>query len=166
MKTIKCYNGELAMVDNEDYPLLSRHKWSYFGKEGKKYVSTTVSNTEGKYKNVYMHVMIMGCAKTIDHEDSNGLNNQKKNLRKATKSQNGANGRKMKLRKGKPTSSRYKGVHWATLAGKWRAVIKCEGKVHQLGSFDNEEDAAKAYNRASKRLFGKFANTNKISMDE
>jgi hypothetical protein len=166
MKTIKCYNGELAMVDDEDYPLLSRHKWSYFGKEGKQYVSTTVSNTEGKYKNVYMHVMIMGCAKTIDHEDSNGLNNQKKNLRKATKSQNGGNGRKMKSRMGKPTSSRYKGVHWATAPGKWRAVVHCDGVAYQCGSFDCEHAAGEAYNKKAEKLFGKYALLNKISMDE
>ncbi len=161
VKEIRCYNGEIALCDDEDYPVLSRHKWSCFGKEGKKYVSTTITNIEGKYKNIYMHVMIMGCAKTIDHRDSNGLNNQKSNLRKATKSQNGGNGRKMKLRKGKPTSSKYKGVHWATRAEKWRAVIKCEGKVYQLGSFNNEEDAAKAYDKAAKKLFGDFARVNK-----
>jgi len=55
-------------------------------------------------------------------------------------------------------SSRYKGVHYEPPRNKW--VAQCKGK--KLGRFDNQEDAAKAYNDAAISIFGEFAVLNMI----
>ena len=42
----------------------------------------------------------------------------------------------------------------------WIAQIYINSKQTNLGRFDNELDAAKAYNRAAKKYYGEFAKIN------
>ena len=96
----------------------------------------------------------------VDHIDGNGLNNQKSNLRIATRSQNSMNRDKQADNK-----SGYKGVYWKDSHKKWAAVIKIERKAVHLGLFTDKEEAAKAYNEAVKVYFGEFGRTNVIWAD-
>jgi hypothetical protein len=45
--------------------------------------------------------------------------------------------------------SKYRGVSWSKSSHKWEALIRYDGKRHNLGYFENEEEAAKAYDRAA-----------------
>lgn len=54
-------------------------------------------------------------------------------------------------------SSRYKGVSWSKVSQKWRARIKVNGECLYLGLFDDESEAAGAYNRAALEHFGRLA---------
>ena len=45
-------------------------------------------------------------------------------------------------------TSRFTGVHWERITGKWKAQIRVRGSIVQLGAFDDEEDAARAYDAA------------------
>lgn len=87
----------------------------------------------------------------VDHRDHEGLNNTRTNLRLATRSQNSCNNKKTRGR-----SSKYKGVS-RDKRGYWRAKIHFKGKHIFLGYFDNEIDAARAYDKAAKELHGEFA---------
>ena len=51
----------------------------------------------------------------------------------------------------------YRGVSLRKKSGKWQAGIRFNGINKFLGSFDNEEDAARAYNEAAKIYHGEFA---------
>mmetsp|Transcript_72215 Transcript_72215/g.145295 ORF Transcript_72215/g.145295 Transcript_72215/m.145295 type:complete len:398 (+) Transcript_72215:89-1282(+) len=53
-----------------------------------------------------------------------------------------AEGQKQARKRG---SSRFKGVTWAAREKKWIARINIEGKTQLIGRFENEEDAARAY---------------------
>jgi hypothetical protein len=101
-----------------------------------------------------MHVLISGWA-DVDHANGNGLDNQRHNLRPASRSQQGGNRRKQQR-----TSSRYKGVYWCKERRHWRAYIRVAGQMRWLGRFADEGDAARAYDAAALAAWGEFARLN------
>ena len=143
MKKIKLANGKgFALVDDEDYEELSRYHWQAKRRRHATYACRG-ARIDGRQTKINMHRQIMSAAADmeVDHVNHNGLDNQRSNLRLATRSQNMRNSRK---RKG--TSSRYKGVYWQKDRSAWRAQAYLNGKLIYLGTFRDEDDAARAYN--------------------
>jgi hypothetical protein len=95
MKRIKLTQGKYALVDDEDFEKLNKHKW-YFHQG---YVHRNSKTFFGKRKVISLHRAIMNYPKNkqIDHIDGNGLNCQKYNMRICTNNQNGKNQKKPKI---------------------------------------------------------------------
>lgn len=156
MKEIQLSQDKVALVDDEDYDWLNQWKWYICTQKKTSYVLRIKER-----KTILMHRQIMNAQKgeLIDHKDGNGLNNQKSNLRKCTRSQNNANRHSF-------GSSKYLGVCKATHTdnGKiyiyWHANIKKNQEPICLGIFKSEIDAAKAYDKKAKELHGEFARLN------
>jgi hypothetical protein len=91
-----------------------------------------------------------------DHIDGNGLNNQRSNLRLSIRHGNHKNASKKNVL----STSLYKGVYFYKAGHTWRAEIQCDHERHFLGDFEIEEDAAHAYDKKAKELFGEFARLN------
>jgi len=91
-----------------------------------------------------------------DHINGNSLDNRKANLRSATRQQNCWNSRKRRPK----SLSKYKGVSWNKRGQPWKAMLTANGKTMYLGCFDNQKQAAKAYDTAAKKYYGKFAALN------
>lgn len=102
----------------------------------------------------------------VDHCDGDKGNNKISNLRRATPGQNRANIRKYKGYGGKPTSSQYKGVSWLKRENTWQASIRVNGKLLVLGRFENEVEAAIAYNKAAVKHYGGYAILNEFLKKE
>ena len=49
-------------------------------------------------------------------------------------------------------SSKYRGVYWFKRDNKWRATIKVAGKEEWLGDFDDEAEAARAFDTRAAEL--------------
>ena len=158
MKTIKLTRGYEAIVDDEDFEELSKHRWCAHSARSptKEYVYAMRGiSAGGKNRCIKMHRQIMGHpeGKFVDHIDGNTLDNRRCNLRVATHSQNIANStlRNQKL-------SEFRGVF--RQKNRWRVLIRSEGQGHYLGSFISEIAAANAYDQAARRLHGQFARLN------
>lgn len=150
--------GQWAKVSLEDLPRVLEHKWFCVG-DGSR-ANPYIARAKIKGKAVPMSRFILGVTDTeviADHRDWNTLNNQRSNLREVSKIQSSQYRRGWK-RKGSNGGSEYKGVYGKE--GRWRAVIKHEGKPIHLGYFKTEIEAAKAYDAAVEKYHGEYAAKN------
>lgn len=170
VKKIICKtDGAEILVDDEDYPILSRFPW-YRGGAGK-HPMTFIYGKNDTSQTVYMHQLIMGGMVGADHIDLNVCNMQKSNLRAATAQQNGWNKGKPKANRHGQNTSKYKGVSkYKDADGSvwWRVIIKLTKKGEiparfvRINGFETEIEAAQAYNKEIVKHRGKFAWLNPI----
>ncbi len=153
MKEIKLTGNKIALVDDEDFDLVSRLKW-HANKGGETFYAEAHCLC-GSRSPVRMHKLIMGAhhGKEIDHKNGNGLDNRKSNLRFATDADNAHNSR---LRK--DNASGFKGV--SAFKSRWKAQIQAEGRPAHIGYYDSPRKAAIAYDIQAIKHFGAFAKTN------
>lgn len=142
-KIIPLTKGYYVKVDNEDFEKLKDIPWCYTN-------GYAYSGLKG-----LMHRYIMNTPEDMetDHINHDTLDNRKNNLRICTRSENMAN----TFSRG--GSSKYKGVHWVEREKRWYAQLPKNGKTF-LGSFLTEEEAAKAYDKRAKEVYGEFAKLN------
>jgi hypothetical protein len=151
-------HGKYAIVDADDYDRLAKYKWQLCCNRHTYYAFRYASTRGGKKRQrVLMHNQIIDIPEGMvcDHINHNGLNNRKPNLRPATPSQNSCN-----TRKAAKTTSRYRGVTPRARSNKSVARINVNGRQIRLGTFDDEIDAAKAYDTAARKYHGEFAALN------
>lgn len=160
MIQIPLTKGKFALIDDEMFDRVSYFKWyahEVISNQGTIYYAASRS-VYGNRIFVLMHQLIMGMPiSAIDHKNLNGLDNQRSNIRLATKGQNSMNKPK-KLN----TSSNYKGVSSCKGRFAWQSGIKINKKRIALGRYNSEIDAAIAYNNAAILYFGEFARLNVI----
>lgn len=148
MKEIQLTNRMIALVDDEDFERVNTLKWyahkgryTYYGR-----------STTKPY--ILMHRFILNTQLDIDHEDRNGLNNIKSNLRATNKWGNNRNTSKRKA-----NTSGYRGVFLKKdkeRPNPWCAKIRIDGILVNVGHFKTAEDAAKAFDQAAKKHYGEF----------
>lgn len=154
MKHLPLTKGAFALVDDCDYQwLIQMGRWCL---NNKGYAVHYTQDETGKRIVLYMHRLIAQCAYgslkhfQIDHCDGNRLNNQRGNLRLATRSQNQANQARRQN-----NSSGYRGVSWRK--GRWEARIRYGKQRIMLGRYHHPEEAAHAYALAARWLNQDFA---------
>lgn len=147
---ILLHNGNVAVCDEADYSIVSaqtnwvdRRGYAAFTKYG-----------EGKAKSVTMHGLLNPDWKMTDHINGDRLDNRRCNLRECTAKQNIANS------KGRVGTSKFKGVSWDSSREVWISSIQHDGKTEHIGRFDDENEAAEAYDLRAKELHGEFARLN------
>lgn len=157
MKQIQLTQGKFAIVDDEDFEILSQNKW-YLGADG--YARRNIK--EGSKKTaIPMHRALLNppSDRLIDHKNGNRCDNRRDNLRICTRSENAMNRGKTKQ-----NSSGYKGIYPEkhSKTNPWRAKIQIRGKSVQLGSFSSAKAAAEAYCEAALKYHGEYARFTRI----
>lgn len=145
-KWVPLAGGRFALVDEDDYERVSRYNWCSYSNGATRYAQCD---------HVSMHHFILRTTNETDHKNHNGLDNRKQNLRTCSHAQN-----VMNTRKTTGKLSRFKGVSFNKPINKWTSEITFQTNRSNLGYFENEEDAARAYDRAAIERFGEFAKLN------
>lgn len=160
MKKIKLTQGKCALVDDEDFEMLSRWKWC--AALDKKTRSFRAMSNRHRWENIKpitmrMERIVIGAIEKqlVDHINHDTLDNRKINLHIVNHHQNGGN-RKPK----RNSKSGYKGVSWNKGIKKWQAQIRINYKLQNLHFSENPKECAEAYNKAAVKYFGEFAYLN------
>ncbi|KKN21672.1 hypothetical protein LCGC14_0923000 [marine sediment metagenome] len=157
MKNIKLTQGKFAIVDDADYVWLNQWKWCAY----KPPTGGFYAKRKGSGRTILMHRQILGLGpgdkRQGDHIFHNTLDNRRNNLRICTGQENQRN-RKPRSN----TTSGYKGVSWHNRIKKWQVHIQVNRRRKHLGYFVLELDAALAYNKAAKELYGVFVYLNPV----
>lgn len=133
-----------ALVDADVYDELAGFNW-HLGTTGYAQRSrSTAERDQGRPHREMMHRQIMALpprdARVVDHINGDRLDNRRENLRVGTPAENAQN-------RGASRSARYsqlRGVSWHKRNRCWVAMVKLNGRLHNLGSFASEEEAGRA----------------------
>lgn len=160
MKTIPISRGLVSMVDDCDYPALSRHAWyaqtkSILPNGEKRFCVARRRSTADGRALIYMHreIMMPMPGMAVDHIDGDGLNNRRDNLRIVTNQENSWNRLPV-------YGQKFKGPAFHKKTGTWLSYIRVNRASILLGRFNSEIDAALAYDAAAIKFFGEFARLN------
>ena len=143
------FKGEEFYFYLQDYDKIKDYCW-YINNRG--YVTTGIHKPNNKHATIFLHILIKGKKDgyVIDHCNRKKNDCRKKNLRYASPTENSYN-----ITTPKNNSSGFIGV--AKRKNKYRSRIKVNGKIINLGTYSNLEDAIIARLKAEKEYFGDFA---------
>lgn len=155
-KEILITKGQKALVDDELFDELMKFHWHTSKGNGGFYAARRIGSRIAFMHKLVINMDIKGVE--VDHINGNTLDNRRSNLRPATRQENARNGKKHGS-----GSSQYKGVTWDANRHKWRAQIRVvPGNTKYLGRYDDEKEAALAYNQAAQYYFREFARLNEV----
>jgi len=158
VKEIPLQNGMIALVDDEDFERVSEHTWTIA--KNQETSIQVFSETIGKKIILSRFISKARENEVVTFKNKNPLDFRKENLIVM----NSIVHKRMSKAK-RNASSKYKGVCKSKKTGKWIAAIAIEGKRKHLGSFINEDDAARTYNNAVLEYWGGIGYLNVIGED-
>ena len=151
-KQIPLTQGKVALVDNEWFDKLNRHKW-FAQKRGYGYYAARNMRIGNKGIILSMHREILGLkykdGKIADHKNRITLDNRLSNLRIVSKTVNNRNHDTYRH-----NTSGHNGVSWDKAHSRWMAYIRVTDKQIYLGLHDDLEDAVEARRQAEIKYWG------------
>lgn len=113
--------------------------------DGKSYLVLRIDGVLYKAHRIIWKMLYNEEPEEIDHDDGNGLNNRRTNLKSVTHQVNACNRRKPANNK-----SGQVGVLWCKKRFKWRAYIRINRREKFLGYFENFDEAVRIRKQAER----------------
>jgi hypothetical protein len=151
MREIPLNKGRVTSVDDEDFDWLAQYHWFWVPNTRTGYAHRHGSRPEKHTFYMHREILQAPVGIDVDHINNDGLDNQKHNLRLATRGQNLAS-------QHHATPRPYRGVY--PLRSRWKAQATFEQRSVHLGVFETPEEAARAYDAFAKANWGPFATLN------
>lgn len=140
---IQLTQGRSAVVDEADYVSVARFTW-YALRSGRVTYAARAENGA----HVLMHRQILGLhgvsRPLIDHIDRDGLNNRRRNLRRANPAINALN--RGDRDRSRPGAQR--------IGSRFKACLQYNGVRYRLGCFDSAQEAQEAYAQKYLEIYG------------
>lgn len=157
-RTVPLSDGSEAIVNIRDFTAVSKYYWNFNSKSDHSYVNARVDGIT-----VRLHELIKRTPSgfVIDHRNGDRRDNRRNNLRVCRQRRNMCN-----LVKRKNCTSSKRGVSWHKDSSKWIAQITHAGVNEYIGSFLNEKEAAIAFDKRARKLFGTFGSFNYPQINE
>lgn len=149
--------GDELVIDMVDFPMLSSGIITFHQSYNGSFSINFRSADSKKSEPVGRVICKPADGLVVDHINGDRFDNRRSNLRVCTLSENNRNRRSAKLTKAEKTS-RFKGVY--RLGFRWKAAINFDGVHCDLGTFEQEEEAARTYDMFARKLHGEFACVN------
>lgn len=154
-------NGEnlWTTIDLEDLEKVINFPYTWYAKLNKSIEKYYVYSSEycketKKCKPIFLHQFIMNAnGKTVDHQNNDGLDNRKLNLRVALDKNNSTNRRS----RNSNNKSGYRNVCWSKSESKWLVQLQINGKNTVLGKFDDVDEAGRFAEEMRQKYYGEFA---------
>ena len=125
-----------AVIDAADIPDIAAHRWALA--DG---YAVRCERRNGRPENIKLHREVLGLKRgdgaEVDHINRDRLDCRRTNLRVVLPGQNAQN-----RSSNRQASSRFRGVSYHRVTGKWAATVGGMGRHHHLGLFATEEQAA------------------------
>lgn len=150
--------GKVAVVDDVDAEEVGRWNWHAIRINDKWYAQTQTSGPRPERRRFCLHELVAKLSNKdseaeVDHENGDGLDCRRSNLRAASASQNQWNKRMQRN-----NTTGVKGVTLCRRSGRFRASVKANYLTHDLGTFDTLAEAAERVAAKRVELHGAFAN--------
>jgi AP2 domain len=149
MQTIPLTQGKLAIVDDEDYPHVSKFKWCYRGnKDGTQGYAVRHHKVDGKFPLLYLHRHLMPPGKDQEtiFRNHDRLDCRRENLLVVSHEES-----KQHNRVRRDSKSGIKGVSHNPETNTWTALVYRHGHCYTIGTYGSPEAAKAAYEGALKK---------------
>lgn len=132
---VQLTRGMVALVDDEDFERVSQHKWAASPNGNRWYGQTNVKRPDGSHTTMRLHRFVLrlppGRLPEVDHENHDGLDCRKENLRQLTRSQNAQNQRGAH----RDSLTGVRGVSFDKRWGRYKVVVITGRRSIYLGSY-------------------------------
>lgn len=151
-----------AIIDAIDLPKVQGKNWNWSPSRGDRRGEVLLATTgvQTPLKRIILGLERAGRDTNIVYANGDPLDLRRSNLVVRTNTEKNLARRRQECHGGRPCSSKYRGVTWDTKRGLWKAQCGGRGSHSVLGRFDDEVEAALAYDEAARGLFGDRAPLN------
>ena len=143
MQRIPLSQGKFALVDDQDYPLLSEFRWCYRAeRNGKQGYAVRHSKTNGKDRLLYLHRLVMEPkeGQEVIFLNHDRLDCRRGNLRSVSKEE-----ARRHHRVRSDSKSGVKGGRYNAENDTWSAYVYRNSHCYHVGTFYGKETAQAAY---------------------